>query len=169
MTAPGERLSSDTLDRVRRALRRGDGPHEIAAILRIQLRKPVTVRDAQALIRIATSEDAQARQTTTAPISETRVKVYAPRRVWGSVRDAARDLGCTCRELAPYLELQMGAYHLKPLDQGAYEVWRWRVWEPATRHVPACKPQTTKPIVVSDAELRRRMAETARRRAKESE
>lgn len=52
-----------------------------------------------------------------------------PRRVFESVADLARTLGCTPAALSmTWLERCGRGYALRPLDEAAYAAWHRRVW-----------------------------------------
>lgn len=57
-------------------------------------------------------------------------RIVAPRRIWPSMAEAARDLDCHPTALYAYLEWRGGAWHLKPLDEDVYDRWQRRVWVP---------------------------------------
>lgn len=55
-------------------------------------------------------------------------RIIAPRRMWASMAEAARDLGCNPTALYAYVEWRGASWYLKPLDEGAYARWHRRVW-----------------------------------------
>lgn len=50
-------------------------------------------------------------------------RVVTPRHVYPSIQALADDLGADPTALYRYLERRGGAYHLRPLDAGAYAAW----------------------------------------------
>jgi hypothetical protein len=57
------------------------------------------------------------------------IRVIAPRRMWASIADAARELGCVHEALYRYIERRGEVWVFKPLDEQAYQSWHRTVYE----------------------------------------